>query len=118
MAVLNLVKMTVTNTPGNAASFTLGVAVAPYQTFAAAGAVDGASYSYVAVEGTKFECGHGTYTAAGTILSRDTIYDSSAGQGTKETFTANVQIHCTPLKQDLVDANAAAALAVSMAIAF
>jgi hypothetical protein len=103
MSLLNFARMTVSGTPGTG-SLTLNAAVAPFQSFATAGAVSGRSYSYVIVEGTtKFECGHGTYTSAGTLLSRDTVYDASAGAGTHETFTSACQVYITPLSADFLE---------------
>lgn len=97
---LNRAKMSVSGSPGTG-TVTLGAAVTPYQSFAAAGAQNGATYSYVIEEGgTKFECGHGTYTSSGTTFSRDTVFDSSAGFGTKESFTSNAVIYMAPLTQD------------------
>lgn len=101
MATLNLAKMTVSGSPGTGA-LTLGAAVAPYQTFTAAGAVDGATYSYVIQENSKFECGRGVYTALGTTLSRVVTFDSSAGYGTKETFTSDAQVYSAMLRQDTI----------------
>lgn len=101
MSTLNLAKMTVSGSPGTG-TLTLGAAVAPYQTFAAAGAVDGATYSYVIQENAKFECGHGVYTASGTTFSRVTVFDSSAGFGTKENFTSAAQVYSAMLSQDTI----------------
>lgn len=104
MSLLNLTRMSVSGSPGTG-TVTLGSAIAPYQSFAAAGAVNAASYSYVMLEGTsKFECGHGTYTSSGTAFSRDTVFDSSAGFGIHETFTSAAQIWVTALAQDTVTA--------------
>lgn len=97
---LNRAKMTVSGSPGTG-TVTLGSAVAPYQSFSGAGAVDGSTYSYVIEEGsTKFECGHGVYTLSGTTMSRVTVFDSSAGFGTKESFTSAATIFMAPLTQD------------------
>lgn len=99
--LLNRVKMGVSNTPSNTNSFTLATADAGFQSFASAGATNGAVYSYVAVEGNTWELGVGTYTASGTILSRDTVDASSAGGSTKATFTSAVKVAVTPLVRDL-----------------
>lgn len=100
MAVLDRTWATVSNTPSNTSGFTFLAALAGFQNWSAKG-VDGATYSYVAIENAKFECGHGTYTAASNSLSRDTVYDSTAGFGTKETFTSACTVFSTPLNVDL-----------------
>lgn len=99
--LLNRVKMSVSNTPSNTSSFTLASADAGFQSFASAGAVDGAVYSYMAVEGNTWEIGIGTYTASGTTLSRDTVDASSAGGTTKATFSSAVKVAVTALVRDL-----------------
>ncbi len=68
MDYLDRAKMT-TATTGTGA-ITLVAAVAGLQTFAAAGAKDGAQYRYVIEEGTAWEIGTGIYSAAGPSLSR------------------------------------------------
>lgn len=64
---------------------------AGFQSFAAVG--DGnTTYYTIAGQGTsEWEVGIGTYTAAGTTLSRDTVLSSSAGGTTKVTFSAGVK---------------------------
>lgn len=57
---------------------TLGAATTGYQTLASAGAVTGDPVSYVIRDGTAWEIGTGTYTSAGTTLSR-TLIQSSTG---------------------------------------
>ena len=75
-------------------SVTLGGAVSGFQTFGTAvGDANTTYYAIVHQTADEWEVGLGTYTAAGTILSRDTILDSSnAGSavpfsaGTKDVF--------------------------------
>jgi hypothetical protein len=75
-------------------SVTLGGAVSGFQTFGAAvGNANTTYYAIVHQTADEWEVGLGTYTAAGTVLSRDTILDSSnAGSavpfsaGTKDVF--------------------------------
>lgn len=57
-------------------SITLGAAKSGYLTFAEAGLADTDTCTYLIREGNDFEMGVGTYTAAGTVLSRDTVLKS------------------------------------------
>src|SRR5262249_16471315 len=55
-------------------TITLGAAVsAAFCTFAEAGVANGDKVTYIIEDGTNFEIGVGTYTSAGTTLSRDTV---------------------------------------------
>jgi hypothetical protein len=68
-------------------------AVAGFQTFAAIG---NANTTYYKIKsGNDSEVGLGTYTAAGTTLSRDTVLYSSAGGTTKITVAAGATVICT-----------------------
>jgi hypothetical protein len=69
----------------------LAGAVSGFQSFSVIG--DGNTTYYAVVGGTEWEVGIGTYTALGTVLSRDTILESSNGGsavnfsvGTKNVF--------------------------------
>lgn len=93
MAMRDMAKMSVTGTPGTG-SITLNAAVAGFQTFAAAGVVDGEVVPYSIVDtGSAWEVGFGTYTAAGTSLARTTIlFSSNSNAAISMTSAANVGI--------------------------
>lgn len=70
-------------------SFTLAGAENGFQTFAAIG--DGNSTYYAVTDQSEFEVGIGTYTASGTVLSRDTVL-SSSNSGNKVNFGAGEKL--------------------------
>jgi len=69
-------------------AFVLTGAVSGFQSFSAIG--DGNTTYYAVVGGTEWEVGIGTYTALGTVLSRDTILESSNG-GAAVNFSAGTK---------------------------
>ena len=74
-------------------TLTLTGAVAGFQTFAAIG---NANTTYYKIKsGNDSEVGLGTYTSAGTTLSRDTVLYSTAGGTTKITVAAGATVICT-----------------------
>lgn len=77
MALHDLGIMSVSGAPGTGA-ITLNAATDGGVTFAAAGVVDGELVTYALQDGTNREVGTGTYTAAGTLLSR-TLIASTTG---------------------------------------
>lgn len=85
----NRVKDTTTTT-GTGTVTLSGTAPLGYQTFGA-GIGNGNSTYYTITAGSEWEVGIGTYTAAGTTLSRDTVLSSSAGGTTKVTFSAGTK---------------------------
>lgn len=74
--LLNRARMTTATT--GTGTITLGSASPGFQTFAAAGALDGDVLRYVIEDGTAWEIGNGTYTTTGTTLSRS-LLESSTG---------------------------------------
>lgn len=72
-------------------TITLGSATTSYQTFASGGVTDGQVVSYLITDGTAWEVGTGTYTSAGTTLSR-TLVQSSTGSLLNLSGTAVVSV--------------------------
>lgn len=79
-----------TTTTTGTGTVTLAGAVTGFQTFAAIGNGN-ITYYTIAGQGTsEWEVGIGTYTSAGTTLSRDTVLASSAS-GAKVSFSAGTK---------------------------
>lgn len=86
-------------------TITLGSAYSnAFCTFAEAGVANADVVAYVIEDGTDFEVGIGTYTSAGTTLSRDTVRLSKiAGTAgtTKLTLSGSAVVHLDAAKEDL-----------------
>lgn len=82
-------------------TMTLGSADTACLSFSDAGVQDGDQVSYVIEDGSDFELGIGTYTSAGTTLSRDAVFKSSAG-GAKLSLSGNAKVFITALAEDIV----------------
>lgn len=82
-----------TTTTTGTGTITLAGAVSGYQSFSVIGNANTTYYTIVDASTGSWEVGIGTYTSAGTTLSRDTVLESSNsgslvnfGAGTKEVF--------------------------------
>ena len=71
-------------------SITLSGALAGFQSFSVIGNANTTYYGIVNAAANEWEVGIGTYTASGTVLSRDTILESSNG-GTAVNFSAGTK---------------------------
>lgn len=105
VTLVNRAKMTTATT--GIGTITLGSAVTGYQTLAAAGVANSDVVSYVIEDGTAWELGAGTYTTAGTTLSR-TLGQSSTGSLLN--LSGNAMVYVSALAADLVQPTAAQTL--------
>lgn len=97
-ALFNLARMTTATT--GTGTITLGAAVSGYLSFAAAGVTDGQIVSYAIRDGANSEIGFGTYTAAGTTLTRNVTNSTNSNAAISLSGTAEVFI--TPRAQDFI----------------
>jgi hypothetical protein len=83
-------------------NFVYSSAVTGYQSPAAAGAVNGATYRYRAESAdlTQWEIGYGAYTTATTTLARTVVLSNSLGTTAKINFTAAPQVAIVALAED------------------
>ena len=77
-----------TTTTTGTGTITLAGAVTGFQSFSVIGNANTTYYTIAA--GSEFEVGIGTYTSSGTLLSRDTILESSNG-GSAVNFSAGTK---------------------------
>lgn len=90
-------------------TMSLGAAVAGFQALPGVN-LEFVSYSIENEAGTERENGFGTYTAAGTTLTRDFVTFSTAGAPTKVSFTGTgvaKHVRVTPLAHDVIENRAA-----------
>jgi hypothetical protein len=93
-------------------TLTLTGAVAGFQTF---GAIGNANTTYYRIKsGNDSEVGLGTYTSAGTTLSRDTVLYSTSGGTTKITVAAGATVICTNPAGKAVLLNASGTLVTTL----
>lgn len=108
---LNQARMTI-NSSGTGA-FSLSAAVAPFNTFANAGATDGMVIAYGATDGTaNSEKGWGVYNTAGSStagpsLTRN-VFISTNSNNPIQTSSSNTQVFIDPSVADLVQLSLAA----------
>jgi hypothetical protein len=81
-------------------TITLGTAVSGYLTFAGAGVANGNVVSYGIKDGANSEWGTGTYTAAGTTLTRTVTLSTNAN--TAINLSGSAEVYITPRKEDLL----------------
>lgn len=93
----NLARMLPASAPGTG-TISLGSAVSGFLTFALAGVSNGEIVRYAINDGANSEIGYGTYTSAGTTLSR-TPEKSTNGDAAID-VSATAQIFITPSKRD------------------
>jgi len=79
-----------TTTTTGTGTVTLAGAVTGFQTFSAIGNGNTTYYTIAGVGTSEWEVGIGTYTASGTVLSRDTVL-SSSNSGSLVNFSAGTK---------------------------
>lgn len=97
-------------TAGGTADWTYSSAVTGYQSPSAAGAVNGAQYSYRAESSdlSQWEVGFGTYNSGTGVLTRTVLFNSS-GTTSKINFSVAPQVAIVALAEDLTVTKAASA---------
>jgi hypothetical protein len=99
-AIKDLARMTTATT--GTGTITLGTAVSGYLSFAGAGVPDGATVSYGIKDTGSGEAGRGRYTASGTTLSRDIIYEST-NSGAAISLSGAAEVFVTALAEDFLE---------------
>jgi hypothetical protein len=97
---------------GGTADWTYSSAVTGYQSPTAAGATNGAVYSYRAESNdlAQWEIGYGAYNSSTGVFVRTTVLFNSAGTTAKINFTTVPQVAIVALGEDLLSFNSAMSL--------
>lgn len=84
-------------------TMTLGAGIAPYQSWSAAGALNGAAYPYLIEDGNDWELGYGTYSSSGATLTRNVTQSEIGGATgtTKLTLSGNATVACIARPEDM-----------------
>ena len=100
----DMAKMSVSGTPGTGV-VVLSAAIAGFQSFAAAGLLNGQTFSYNITDvANSWEIGRGVYTSTGTSFTRGPIFSSNGNAAINA--TSNAQVTIVILAQDLIAASA------------
>ncbi len=103
---LNQARMTISSS--GTGTFTLLAAVAPFDTFASAGAIDGQILKYGAIDGTSgSEKGWGLYSASGPTLTRNVLASNNSNNPINAS-SSNTQVFVDPDTADLAQLSLAA----------
>lgn len=103
-------------TAGGTADWTYSSAVTGYQSPTAAGAVNGATYSYRAESAdlSQWEIGFGAYNSGTGVFARTTVLFNSAGTTAKINFSAAPQVAIVALAEDLLPVSSVAPITSSL----
>lgn len=91
MALVVADRVRETTTTAGTGTITLAGAVTGFQTFAVIGNGNTTYYTIAGQGTTEWEVGIGTYTSAGTTLSRDTVLSNSLGTTANISFSAGTK---------------------------
>lgn len=123
MALVTYDRILETTTTTGTGTLTLAGAVTGFRSFADVGNSNTCYYVIFAVDGNgnpsgSWEVGLGTYTSAGTTLSRDTVYRTSAGDTSLVNFGAGTKRVALITPADLITAMTSAQYLVLSASSF